>query len=295
MADYLNSDYLWGVNAKNIGNLSAAQQAGLASLAPQSGLGLQTNPTETALDPMANLPTPNLVSTPQIGDAFQGVESFDNFSQMPSSIPTPTQQPYFDPFYPVESLKAEEEYLTPQIEAGAAQAQQSRGLEYSGLGQYMTQDALNYLHQIAPQVTDQEAEAMDMSRLYGPDIADSLISGSKNNGMANSVNIPSSIPGATAVAAGAPVSEAAIETLPSNPSGVQQNLINEMTRQAGGALPGYGMTNFATGQQYETPGYFYNPNQMPDASTMPWLGGSTGVNGGYGGFRALAFGAPTGG
>lgn len=267
MAGYLDSAFAFGINPLNTGKLSQQQITGLGSIAPQTGLGLQPAYNPMQLDPYSNLPTPTFAKDAAKSFGFAG----GSYTQAPAAGDLMTangfkqsDNPYFDPYYPVESMVALRQSLAPKIAAGADQALQSRGLGYSGLGQGMTNKAMGYLNTIAPQVSPQEAQYMDFQRLYGTNIANSLASGSHHT--ANwpnmvDIDIPSSMPGATPAAGGTTAEAAFLK----NPYHTAEGGLGGLQ------TPESTVYDFSNGNSYLGPGYFYDPSHMPDVSKMPWL------------------------
>lgn len=240
MANALNSEYEWGIDKQNQGNLSPTELLGLGSLAPQSGIGLLgARPAPAALNPYASLPTPSFApgAASDFGfevPALEAVAREDSSGAVPANatsfktafanVDDPAfgaaasardQKPYFDPNYPYESMLALKNWLSPQVAAGVAPAENARGLEYSGVGAYGAADANNYLSQLAPVGENgQQALANDYDRLYGSNITNSLIEGTANRPGDVIGSLPSSIPGATPFGNGSTNSQAALISNP---------------------------------------------------------------------------------
>ncbi len=141
-------------------------------------------------------------------------------------------------------MYALKQFLGSQVPGAVNQDLAARGENYPGVGAQAQSSAQNYLGQLAP-MTQQQAMQDDFSRLYGSSIGQSLTQG----GSTDNAN------GDSAYMAG---------FNPAAPSGTPQ----------------FGVVDYPstdTGPQfYPSPGYLYNPNQMPDASKMPWLAPATG-------------------
>jgi hypothetical protein len=335
MAQALNSEYEWGVDNANQGNLSAAQVLGLGSLAPQSGIGLLgAQPAPATLNPYSQLPTPNFApgaasdfnfEVPELQtiaagegggvggasplDFATGIANVGNSATPPGSD---NPQPYFDPNYPYESMLALKNWLSPQVAAGVAPAENARGLDYSGVGAYGEASAQNDLDQLTPMgETGQQALGNDMDYLYGPNIANSLIEGTASRPGDVISSLPASLaPGATPFgngstdaqavlldnpnynpAAGQPADQQPTYWLspPRNEIGVTDPSLTPVpgwtelnAPPASSPVPGqpqFGLYDLASGTQYETPGYWYNPVKPPDTAQMPWLQNATPYSG----------------
>lgn len=237
MAVALDSSYLSGITPFNQGNLSQRERVGLGSLAPQAGYGLQAQPAYSQIIPQYPANPPSI----QTEDVERNKHYFPISNGDYGPAPTPnlnsSKMPYYDPFFSNESMIALRNYLSPQIAKGVDQAQQSRGLGYSGVGQYMQRNAQSYLGQIAPNVTPGEAQAMDLSALYGPAIVNGLI---KNGELS----------GATPYEGVAP-QDAKIRQQATDPKSPLWQV------QSGENV-------------YGSPGYWYDPNKPPAPGSTPW-------------------------
>lgn len=276
-----DSAYIWGINPQNAGNLSQQQVAGLSSLAP--GFGLTPDPQRTRLDPYSNLPTPQF--SKDAADKYFGfvpkaagvnINTRTAAGQMKApaanvdaSADLSTAKPYFDPNYPYESMLALKNWLAPRVAQGASQAMHSRGLDYTGTGGAVQQNAMGYLDQLAPAGENgQQAMENDFSYLYGPNIGGSLATGGSVPGQYLGYNthgqptfgnaaVAPSIPGASASVPGG------------NNAGAY--LVGNPGYQPGAATPQFGLYSLASQNSYAGPGYFYDPSQAPDVNKMPWL------------------------
>lgn len=266
MAQALDSEYIWGINKQNQGNLSAKQLVGLQALAPQSGYGLLgASAPEAALNPYGALPTPKFA--PNAASYFnfeepalekvasdmatKGGASPLSFEEGVAQVGNPANtganagdKPYFDPNYPYESMLALKNWLAPQVAAGVAPAMSSRGLGYSGVGAYKSADAANYLNQLAPTgETGQQALGNDLDYLYGPNLTNSLIKGTPSRPGDVIGSLPSSVaPGATPFGDGSTNAQAALVSNPNFQPGHEATdpYTGTITDFGGGGAPGSG-------------------------------------------------------
>lgn len=322
MAQALDSAFEWGISPQNQKNLSGQELLGLQSLMPRNGYGLSTPAPRTALDAMGKLPTPQFAPGNDFafeGPALQSIAQKEangvgpasalSFDQGVANVGNPENtganagdKPYFDPNYPYESMLALKNWLSPQVAAGVAPAENARGLGYSGVGGYAKTDAENYLSQLTPAgETGGQALGEDFARLYGPNIANSLIKGTSSRpGFISS--IPAGLPGATPFGDGSTTAQAALLANPDYAKGREATTpyTGQLTDFGGdgggfraggggtyeqpgapavGGTPQFGLYDLASGNGYETPGYFYDPQHAPDTAQMPWLKNATPYSG----------------
>lgn len=183
--NYVNSDFMSGVNPLNQNNFSAAQQNALTSLAP-NGIGLMNAQAETPINlsipnppkiyPTGGAPVSGGTSTPT-GNYFNFPNPGGNLSGNGLEAPNlnPSSQPVFNSFYPNESLIAERNYLEGHASPDINAALNAHGIENSGLGAGMQQNLDNYIGTIAPDLTPANAQAADLSRMYGWGVVNGLI------------------------------------------------------------------------------------------------------------------------
>jgi hypothetical protein len=276
--DALSSSYIAGIDPLNKNNLSAQEQSGLYSLMPQGGYGLTPEPTPAALPSpyqiIGSTPTPSVTGTEELSDLqtwnvgpsqYGGNAQF--ITQPASAIGETSAQPYFDKWFPYESLQSEADYLDAKVGQGAQQAAQSRGLDFSGVEPSMSHEATDYVSQISPNLTPVGAEAADFERLYGPDVANSLmqptlkLSGtipqSTNGFFAPALigeNVPAPLAGAQPFGDGSTGNMYMMGLV-----GLQNPNPNE---------PGFVVGNNSD-EFYGGPGYFYSPYGPP--TSTPWL------------------------
>lgn len=290
--NYLDSAYQWGVNPLNKGNLSQAQMQGLGSLSPTSGIGFSVKqPPPAQLDPYSNLPVPQFGDKGELQKDFDWVDpvahqqlaatagmygpnydvaipGLDTPFQAPNLAAQEGKTPYFDPNYPMESMIAERNSLSPQVQQGALQSLNPRGLQYSGLGKYAQDKAQNYLDTTAPNMTSQQAQALDFERLYGPAVANSLIGGARTPSLTGGLDRHqgSLLPGASPFAGGETAGDIGRIDYPGANSGYQFNAPEN--------APGFGLYNYKTHETLPGPGYTYDPYNQPNPAMMPWLQGA---------------------
>jgi hypothetical protein len=175
MANVINSNYEWGINKNNAKNLSPDQMSGLYSLSPQAGFGL---------DKYRPAPGPLSYQYPAQQPVNPGPNDYNwtNYAdeQKPvDKIPIPNlntgNKPNFDSYYPNESMLALKNWLSPQLAQGADQAMHARGLDYSGVGKYASDNALRQLNSSVPNYTPEQAVTHDLSGLYGDTIVNQMI------------------------------------------------------------------------------------------------------------------------
>lgn len=272
MATALDPSYIWGLHPDKNGitdysGLNREQLSGLGALMP--GMGPSSpQPAPDRLNPYAGLPQTQFSSKtpqafdwvlPQAGRDASYNATISGNTELKTPLPTPNlspdKQPYFDPNYPVESLAAERNFLAPQVSKGAFDSLNPRGLQFSGLGGYAKDKALGYLNESSPVTDPQQALAADLSRLYGPAFVNSLAKGANPEFPSGGGPKTSLLPGIQPSGDGTDVGAL--------------GLVNNPNQAPGN--PGFGFYNYTTGQPYASPGYWYNPNQPPDASQMPWL------------------------
>ena len=312
MAQAIDSSYEWGIDPQNQGNLSAQQLIGLGSLAPQ--FGLSGGAPLTPLSPYAALPTPQFskgaaaqvasklgYAAPTIsgGDAagpgsapgvYTAPSATYNRDKTAGAVDSLTADvtpaaggaaPYFDPNFPAESMLALKNWLAPQVANGTADAMRARGIESSGLLPSAENAGTNYLSQLAPVgETGQQALSMDFDRLYGPDITNSLVEGTKPGA---TITIPGgqTFKDPYAMAASIPGGE----TFGNGETGGIQAQLE--TNKAGNISdtnpskdsPLYGLVTDQGFGAYAGPGYQYNPNAPPNPVDLPWLKNATPYSG----------------
>lgn len=294
--NYLDSAFEWGINPQNAKNLNQQQINGLASLAPQSGLGLNLAPHPIPLNPGQAFPEPQFAKNagkyfqfesqadksyydPLYGSSpiYDKNQAFQAHNQLDAAGAPGAAKPYFDPNYPNESMLALKNWLTPQLEAGASEALHGRGIDYSGTAGATAQKGLAYLNQLSPVgLTGQRAMAMDFNRLYGPNITNSLINGSTH--VYGTPRENELLPGYSSPPDHILPTIQGADPFGNGTSNVGATFVNNKNYKEGDpSSPLFGLINFGPNQSgyqetgYVTPGYIYNPEQMPDYAKMPWL------------------------
>lgn len=276
MPQPLDQAYLWSINPQT--GMDPSGNLALGSLIPTSRLNAAPKPTP--LNPQ--IPTPGFSPaasnyfnwTPQEAASVQTNVQQDppgakGFMQLQAKTYQPGgPKPYFDPNYPNESMLALRDYLAPQVQEGADAGLRARGLQSTGVGQYAQQSALDYLNTITGSNTPQAALLSDLSRLYGPNAANSLTQSHFGQGPG--------VPGAQPIGDG--TSNMGLEFI-KNPDYTNQlgPAYNSGGSQVFDSLrPQFGMYDYNSNNYYVTPGYSYDPESQPDVANMPWLGGASG-------------------